>query len=266
MLNELKGRKELICSLVGRELKSRYKGSSLGLLWSLLTPLFMAVIYAFFFRFLVGRGSPTESIIVGVFAWQFTASTINSGMVSISGSGNLIKKVAFPRVILPLAVTLAGTIDYLISLVVQLIIVGVLLAMKGQFFGITILALPLVLAYHICLNLGLAMLVSSLNVYFRDTQHLIGVLLTAFFFLSPAMYDLAFIANNPAMQNMGVLLDIYMLNPMASLITAYRACFLPDTAMIWTPWAIAGMLWPILFVIGSGLLFRRLQKDFADYV
>ena len=258
-------RRELVRALVGREMKARYKGSALGLLWSLLTPLFMAVIYAFFFRLISGRAANTSSIIVGVFAWQFTANAVHQGLVCVSANGNLVKKVAFPRVILPMAVTVASGIDYLISLLVQFGLVGFLLWRQGEFFGVNILILPLVFLWHAGFNFGLAMLLGSLNVYFRDTQHLVGVGLSALFFLSPGMYDLGFMERLAGEMHPWVM-DIYMLNPLAGLFTAYRWAFLPGTVWPESPFIWIGLAWPLLFTPLAGLLFRRLQRNFADHV
>ena len=257
-------RKELLFSLVSRELTSRYKGSLLGVVWSIITPLFMAVIYAFFFRLIAGVRAPVESIIIGVFAWQFTAVSVNAGMSCITGNANLIKKVAFPRSALPVSVICAGVIDYLISLVIQVLIVGVLLYKADSTFSVTILAVPLVLVWHAVFNLSLALVLSAFNVYFRDTQHLVSVLLSAFFFLSPAMYDLGFVrarmASNPW------IMDVYMLNPLAVIITWYRKLMLPDVAFVWTPSACIGLALPIFMLLVAYVVFKRMQKNFADYV
>ena len=241
-------RRELIRALVSREMKARYKGSSLGLLWSLLTPLFMAVIYAFFFRLISGRAANTSSIIVGVFAWQFTANAVQQGLGCVSNNGNLVKKVAFPRVILPLAVTTAAGIDYLISLVVQLGLVGFLLWRGGEMFTLNLALLPVVFFWHAWFNLGMAMWLGSINVYFRDTQHLVGVGLSALFFLSPAMYDFSFIRRMSAEMPAWVL-DVYQLNPLAGILTAYRSAFLPGTEWPPGPWIWVGLLFPLIFTL-----------------
>ena len=257
--------KELITSLVARELTSRYKGSALGVLWSVITPLFMAIIYAFFFRLIAGVRAPVEAIVIGVFAWQFTAVSVNSGMVCITGNSNLIKKVAFPRSSLPVAVILAGMIDYLISLIIQVIIVTLVLYKQGGgFISWHAIAIPVVLCWHALFNLSLALILSALNVYFRDTQHLVGVLLSAFFFLSPAMYDLGFVRDRMASHPW--LMDVYMLNPLAVIITWYRKLMLPGVAFEWTPSAIVGLLLPVLMFAVAWVLFKRMQRNFADYV
>ncbi len=263
-------RRELISALVAREMKARYKGSSLGLLWSLLTPLFMALIYAFFFRLLSGRAANTSSIIIGVFAWQFTAISVQQGLICISNNGNLVKKVFFPRVILPLATTSAAAMDYLISLIIQFLLVGFLLWKDGSMFGWPLLVLPLLVIWHFVLNMALAMFLGALNVYFRDTQHLVGVALSALFFLSPAMYDLSLVENLAAealaLDQAPWILDVYLLNPLASLFTCIRWAFLPGTVLPDSPSFWIGLALPLPLLLLATLFFKRLQRNFADFV
>ena len=258
-------RRELIRALVSREMKARYKGSALGLLWSLLTPLFMAGIYAFFFRLLAGRAANTASIIVGVFAWQYTANSIQQGMGCVTNNGNLVKKVAFPRLILPIATTAASGVDYLISLVVQLGIVSFMLMQGGESLGIPLLALPVIFGLQTVFNLSLAMVLGAMNVYFRDTRHLVGVLLSAFFFLSPAMYDLGFMETFAAEMDPWVT-HLYSLNPLAGLFTAYRWAFLPGSPFPEATWLLAGMIWPLVFFPFCLWMYKRAQRNFADFV
>ncbi len=262
LIRHIKERRELLFNLVSRELKSRYKGSALGFLWSILTPLFMAIIYVFFLRLLVGRGVPTSEIIIGVFAWQFTSLCVTGGMTCITGNSNLVKKVFFPRIVLPIAVTTANLINYLLSLIVQFVIVAILLHFSGGTMSFWALALPALILYHMLFNLALALLVASSNVYFRDTQHVLGLLLSAWFFVSPVMYNLTFVetagVNNP------LLLKLYMLNPMAVIVTGYRAMILPDVSFPWTAYSITALILPLLLLIVAYYVFQRSQRYFAD--
>jgi ABC-type polysaccharide/polyol phosphate export permease len=258
-------RRELLKALVSRELKSRYKGSALGVLWSLLTPLVMAGIYAFFFRLLAGRAANTPSIIVGVFAWQYTATSVQQGMGCVTNNGNLVKKVAFPRVILPLSTTFAASVDYLISLVVQLGVVGFFLLQSGDRWTLSFFLLPIIFLAHTVFNLSLALLLGAMNVYFRDTRHLVGVLLSAFFFLSPAMYDLSFMETFAAEMNPWVT-RLYSLNPLAGYFTAYRWAFLPGSPFPSTVWLWAGMSIPVVLLAAGLLIYRQAQRNFADFV
>lgn len=262
LLNIVRERRELVRNLVSRELKSRYKGSALGFLWSILTPLFMAVIYVVFLRILAGRGVPTEEIIIGVFAWQFTAMCVNGGMTCITGNSNLVKKVYFPRVVMPLSVTLANLVNFLLSLLVQFAIVILLLHLRGLHLSAWTAALPAIIVYHALFNLALAMLMAASNVYFRDTQHLAGVLLSAWFFVSPVMYNLSFVEKAAA--KWPVLANLYLLNPMALIITAYRAAILPDVSLVRGPVVLAGLLLPVALLAISYAVFQRAQRNFSD--
>ncbi len=260
-LRNIVERRELLWNLTARELKQRYKGSALGFLWTVLTPLFMAAIYVVFLR-LLARGVPMADILIGVFAWQYTTQCVLGGMSCATGSANLVKKVAFPREILPLSQVAANGIGYLLSLVVQFPILAVLLWRAGSGFSA---AWPLFLFWMLwqtIFNLGLAALVGALNVYFRDTQHLVGVGLSAWFFLSPVMYDMDFARNLAADWPWAV--NLLYANPMAIVINGYRAALLPGApagfpAAGWIGFALA----PATLLLGV-VVYRRLQKNFAD--
>jgi len=255
--------RELLWNLVARELKARYKGSALGFLWTLLTPLFMAAIYVIFLRLLGGRDVPIEEIIIGVFGWTFTVQSVTGGLTAVTGNANLVKKVRFPRALLPAASTAANLVNYLFTLVVQFALVGALLWWKGRTFGAGALALPALIALHTAFNLALALLLSAANVYFRDTQHLVGVGLSAWFFLSPAMYNLSLL--RPWTASRPWLMNVYLLNPLAPILTGYRALLL-GTPFPWSAAALAGLLWPLALLAAAGAVFRRAQRNFADWL
>lgn len=254
-------RRELLENLTARELKQRYKGSALGFLWSVLTPLFMAAIYVVFLR-LLARGVPMADILIGVFAWQYTTQCVLGGMTCVTGNANLVKKVCFPREILPVSQVAANGIGYLLSLLVQFPVLAFLLWHGGSHFSS---AWPLFLfwiGWQTVFNLGLAMLVGALNVNFRDTQHLVGVLLSAWFFMSPVMYNMDFARNLASRWPWAV--DLLYANPMAVLINGYRAALLPGASAGFPPAAWIGFaLVPLTLLLGA-LVYRRLQKNFAD--
>lgn len=256
--------RELIWNLVLRDLKGRYKGSLLGFLWTILTPLFMAIIYIFFLRLIAGRGVAIrhEDIIIGVFAWQFTVQSVSTGTQCISGSANLVKKVFFPRILMPLSTTLSALVNFLLMLVVQWLVVAALLARDGQMLSAWTLALPLVLAAHVAFNFALTLLVSAANVYFRDTQHIVNLFLSAWFFMSPVMYTFTLVETMAA--GTPRLAQLYLLNPLAVIITGYRSLQLPDTAFPWSYAAVAGWLWPVALLIAAYVIFQKAQKNFAD--
>ncbi|NLE67466.1 MAG: ABC transporter permease [Lentisphaerae bacterium] len=264
MLILFKRYRDLLWNLTARELKIRYRGSALGFLWSVLIPLFMALIYVFFLRMMAGRNVPMAEIVIGVFAWQFTVNSVQSGLGSIEGNANLVKKVRFPRIILPLAATLANLVNYMLSLLVQIPVVAVLLAVKGGEVGPWWWLLPAVLALHFMFNLGLALVMAAVNVRFRDAQHLVGVGLSAWFFVSPVMYNLDFVGR--LLGDKGVWSALYLLNPLAMLVTAYRAAALQAVSFPWTAATCGAMALCLAVFAGGYMLFRRAQKDFADYL
>ena len=155
-------------------------------------------------------------------------------------------------------------INYLLSLLVQIPIVLVLLLTKGQGIGPWWWLLPAVLALHFMFNLGLAFLTAAVNVRFRDAQHIVGVGLSAWFFVSPVMYNLEFVRNLLGSDGIGNAL--YLLNPIAMLMTAYRAAALQGVSFPWTA-ATCGSIALCIAVFAAGYsLFQREQKDFADYL
>ncbi|MCX6997561.1 MAG: ABC transporter permease [Kiritimatiellaeota bacterium] len=262
LIRTLAAYRDLVANLVARDLKSRYQGSALGFLWTVLNPLFMAAIYIFFLRLLGGRGIALEDIIIGVFAWQFTTQCVNGGLHAFTGNATLVKKVFFPRIILPTTVVLASLVNFLLTLLVQLPLVALFLWYKHTLLSGWTLALPVVILYQTLFNLELALVVSAANVYYRDTSHLAGLILSAWFFMSPVMYPLELVRSAAA--DMPWVGDLYLLNPMALIITAYRALQVPGAPLPMTAAAVAGWLWPLLAGVIVLRVFERKQRFFAD--
>ena len=264
LIKEVARHGDLIRNLVARDLKTRYRGSVLGLLWTILNPLFMAVIYIFFLRLLArGIANQYEHIIIGVFAWQFTTQCITSGMTSVTGSGSLVKKVYFPRIILPLSVNLSALVNFWVTLLVQWVLLAVILMVtKGEYLKATTVLVPLLSLYHLAFNLSLALLVAAANVFFRDTQHIVGLLMSAWFFMSPVMYPLEMVETVAAGHPW--IADLYMLNPMTAILTAYRALQIPGVAFPWTPAGITGLLLPLVMIVVACHVFQQAQRTFAE--
>ncbi len=261
-LQQLVTHHELLWILTQRELKLRYRGSVLGFLWSVLIPLFMALIYVIFLRLLGGRGVPLTDIIIGVFAWQFTVQCVNSGLFSISGNSNLVKKVYFPRLILPLSATLANLVTYALSLLVQFPFLAALYHFMGGSFSGWIFLLPVVMLLHFVFNFALTLLLAAINVYVRDAQHLVGILLSAWFFVSPVMYNLSFVSR--VAEHHPWIPHLFLLNPLTVILTAYRAVITEGVVFPWEWSSLLSMGGIVVLALYSWRLFQRLQKDFAD--
>ena len=186
----LTGYGELLRSLLRRELRARYKGSALGLLWSLLYPLVMMGVYTLVFSVLWkgARNIPHYPLFVlaGLAVWTFFIVSVQLGSGSLVSAADLIKKVWFPRELVVAAVVLAQTVS---AGVILVILIPFSIAAVPENIRTVALAIP-VFAALICLALGLAWLLSVANVFFRDVEHLVGVLVLPWFFLTPVLYSL----------------------------------------------------------------------------
>lgn len=222
-LTELFHYRELVRHLVARELKARYKGSVLGFLWTLLNPLGMMLVFTFVFTVMLPNTQlPKFPIffLCGYLPWQFFSNAVMSSMGSVIGNPGLVKKVYFPRAVLPLASVLATLVNFLLALVVLFAMLFVVRSRLSPYIWL----LPLVIAVQACFILGIALILSTLSVFYRDTIMIMEVVLQAWFFLTPIFYPIEILPRS--FQALGFTFDIhrlmYILNPMASLIAAYR--------------------------------------------
>lgn len=222
-IRELIRYRELIRNLVVSDLKSRYKNSALGFLWSLLNPLGMMLVFTVIFGFL----NPNVAIeryplflLTGLLPWNFFATSVGSSLYSVVGNSNLIKKVYFPRAVLPIAAVLSQLINFLLAFVILFV---ALLVFRSN-FSPWLWTLPFVILIQTIFTIGVALVLSTLNVFYRDTAMIMEVVMLAWFFLTPVFYSLALLPKSVTV--MGVTIDpqriIYILNPMASLIAIYR--------------------------------------------
>lgn len=257
LVAEVVAKRELLATLVARNLKIRYQGSTLGFLWTLLNPLFMALIYWVFIRFMKFPMDPL-GLLTGVLAWQFLTMCCSDAVNAVAGHPNLVKKVYFPRVILPLSTVLANLLNFFFSLLV----LAALALITGRFsWGPALLLLPAMVILQLVFCLGLSFIISCSSVYFRDTEHIVQVLLMAWFFMSPVVYPLDFLSRGGALPSW--LLNVYALNPMAGLITGYRAGLLHGPPAGWVA-AAAAVALPLLVLVAGVRIFMRYEPDFAD--
>lgn len=245
--------RELLKSNVKKEIRGRYKNSILGIMWSFLNPLLQLLVYAVIFGALLGGNDSTYHIYicVALIPWTYFTTTITQAAFTIIGNGDIIKKVYFPREILPISVVTSGAVNFVISTIIILAFV----IFSGIGISKYILLYPFILLVQYVLLLGISFIVSSITVYFRDLEHIIGIILMAAFYGTPIVYKLEQLPAN---------LQILMkLNPMTHLINAYRAIFyyhqLPNMKML-----------GILLIASIGLtvvgyyIFKKLQKGFAE--
>ena len=223
-LGELVRYRELVRNLVVRDLKTRYKNSVLGFFWSLVNPLLMMAVFSIVFTYMMPNRSISHFPIFALCAilpWNFFSASIMGSVNSIVGNAHLIKKVYFPREVLPLSNVLSNLVNFLLALVV------LIAALYAVGIGLTpwALLLPVVIFVQILFTLGLALILSTLNVFYRDVAMIMDVLLLAWFFLTPVMYPIDILPQKATV--LGIDLSVqrltYILNPMASLIASYRS-------------------------------------------
>jgi ABC-2 type transport system permease protein len=180
--------RDLLLNLVARDLAVRYRRSALGFFWSFLNPLLMMVVFSIVFQVVRPLSVRNYALFVltGLLAWNFLAGSLGGAVRSITGNANLIDKVYFPREVLPLSVVLSNLVNFLLSLVV---FIPLSLLLGAQWSAWT-LALPLIVGVQLILVTGLALLLAALNVFYRDTELVLDVALTGWFFLTPIFYEL----------------------------------------------------------------------------
>ncbi len=260
----------LLRNLVIRDLKVRYKNSVLGILWSLLNPLLMMTVYTILFTILIpdeGIQNYPIFILVGLIPWQFHTSSITSSATSILGNSSIIKKVYFPRILLPTAAILSNLVNFLLASLVLL----VLLFAFGVGLTIHALWLPLILLTQIIFLLGLAFIFSTLQAFYRDTMMILEVGLLAWFFLTPVFYPFEKFGSVATLW--GISFDparvMRWLNPMASIVDSYRTV-LWGTVGSDGPAAMDPLLLlrtfitaVIIFIIGY-IIFNRSEHLFGE--
>ncbi len=247
--------REMLRNLVSKELRARYKGSILGFLWTLLNPLLMLTVYTIVFSFLMR--TPVENyamfLFVGLLPWNYLSNSIIQGTGSLVHNASLIKKVYFPREVLPLSVVLANLVNYLLSL---LVLIPALLIFKIK-LTYALLAFPVILVIQTILVVAITFIVAIGNVYFRDLGHITGVMLTVWFFLSPILYSPEMIPENAR--------GFLFLNPATPLIESYRDIFFYGR---WPRWDLLGCiaLVSIIFLLISLHIFDHLQRRVAEEI
>lgn len=246
--------KEMIKSFTIRELRTRYKGSFLGFLWTFVNPLLQLLVYSLVFPFIlrVSEKNYTMFLFVALVPWGFFTNSVQGGCNLIVGNSSLVTKVYFPREILSITHTLSGLCNTIFSYV---IVFPLLIIFKIP-MTIHLVWLPLILIGQTILNLGLSLIVSSVNVFFRDLEYLVSVGLMAMYFLTPVMYNITILP--------GKYQKILMfLNPMAGYIILYRnimyyGIMSRPLLLIYT------LVYSVVVFFIGYYVFQKLQRKFAE--
>jgi homopolymeric O-antigen transport system permease protein len=256
-LRELWEYRELIYFLIWRDVKVRYKQTALGAAWAIIQPFFTMVVFSIFFGKLAKM--PSDGVPYPIFAytalvpWSFFAHGLIASSNSLVGSANLIQKVYFPRLVLPISTALSGGVDFAVAFAVLL---GMML-----YYGIVptihVVWLPFFMLLALTTSLGVGLWLSALNVQFRDVRHIIPFVTQFWLFASPVVYPSSLLSEPWR--------TLYALNPMVGVLEGFRWALLGTQ---FRPGAtiLASSLAALLILIGGAFYFRRMEKTFADVV
>jgi homopolymeric O-antigen transport system permease protein len=256
-LGELWQYRELLYFLVWRDVKVRYKQTALGIAWAVVQPFFTMVIFSLFFGRLAKV--PSDGVPYPLFAycalvpWGFFANGLNMGSNSLVESANLIRKVYFPRLAIPIATVLSGGVDFLVSF---LLLVG-MMVYYGRMPGVDAVWLPLLLLLGLVTALGVSLWLSALNVQYRDVRYTIPFLTQIWMFATPIAYPSSLVPEGWR--------ALYGLNPMVGVVEGFRWALL-GTATRPGPMLIVSSLAAVMILLTGAMYFRYTEKTFADVV
>ena len=246
--------KDMAFELIHRELRGKYKGSVLGFLWTYINPLAQILVYAFFFSRIMRSGIEKFHIylIVSMFPWNLFSGGVIQGLGSIRYQGDLVKKVYFPRQILPIVSLTVNCINMLISFV----IIYSILLISGWGINLRVqvwLLLAVLIEY--CFALGLVLILSAIEVYFRDVEHIISVLMMIWMYVTPMFYSLDLVPEE--------YLFLFKLNPMLYIIGLYQQILYYKTVPL-TEYLLKASLFAIVSLLLGRVVFNRLERRFAE--
>ncbi|MCL4466318.1 MAG: ABC transporter permease [Chloroflexi bacterium] len=253
-LVELLSYRELLRNFVARDLKVRYRNSVLGFLWCLVNPLLMMVVYTVVFTVLLKSNIERFPvfILIGILAWNLNSTALTGAAASIVSNAGLVMKVYFPRELLPLSVVLSNTVNFVLALVT---LFGMVLVFQVH-LGPSLLMLPVILLVQVIFCSGVAFLLSTLTVFYRDVEIITDTLMLAWFFLTPIFYRIEDVF--PAYARI-----LYIANPMASVIAAYRDVLYYGSWPALDFFSRTAVTAVVVFVAGY-LFFNRFADRFAE--
>ena len=249
--------RELLYFLVWRDVKIRYKQTALGAAWAILQPFMTMVVFSVFFGRLARM--PSDGIPYPLFAfaalvpWTFFANGLNQASNSLVGSAALVKKVYFPRLVIPLASVISGAVDVVLSLLV----LGAMMAYYGFVPSGNVVFLPVFLLLGLMAALAVSLWLSALNVEFRDVRYTLPFLTQLWLFATPIAYPSSLLSEPWR--------TVYGLNPMVGVVDGFRWALLDGAAQPGSI-VVASSLATIVLLIGGAFYFRRMERTFADVI
>lgn len=254
LFREIYEYREMIFSLVRRDLRGRYKGSALGFLWTFINPLFQLIVYSFVFGYILPNQIDQFYVFlfIGLIPWLFFSTSLTGGASCIKAQKDMVNKIYFPRMVLPISHVISMLINMLLSFIVVLFVI--LVSGRGFHFAAWIY-FPIVVLMEFILALGFALIASAVTVFFRDLEYILGIITMAWQFLTPIMYSMDIIPEEVK--------GIYMLNPMTPIINAYRDIFYYKQVPQLETMLLGGAFSVVLLVVGV-IVFQKLQRHFSE--
>lgn len=255
-LKELYAYREMINSLVRKDLRGRYKGSVLGFLWTFINPLLQLCVYTIVFSTILQNGIDKYYLFlfVGLIPWLFFSACLTTGSAVILNEKNLVSKIYFPREVLPIAYVTSSFVNMLLCFIV---VFAVVLVSRVAINPVALLFLPIIMLIEYILALGFTLITSAVTVYFRDLQHILGIVSMAWMYMTPIMYSEEII---PAQY-----LPIFYLNPMTPIIKAYRDILyfarIPEMETL-----AQSLIFGVVGLLLGFLIFGRLKRGFAEEI
>lgn len=259
-LSEIVRHRALVWSLVQRQLAVRYRGSVLGFVWTFLNPLFLMLVYTLVFSLFVRDPSIEHYgtfVFCGLLPWIWFSSALLEGANAIVGGGTLITKALFPPQILPAVVSLSHAVNFLLSLPMLL----PFLIQAGRPFGWALLALPVVMAVQFFLIFSIVLGVSALNVHYRDVQHILGNVLSLWFFVTPVIFSVDSLKS----RHWIFTLLIAKVNPMGVLAESYHEILYWGHFPSWRNLLLV-FLGTLVILVVSHAIFRSYRDGFAEEI
>ncbi len=262
---------ELVRNLVIRDLKVRYRNSVLGILWSLFNPLLMMVVFTVVFTIMTPYSNVAHFpvfVLCGILPWNFFSASVIGAIRSIVDNAPLVNKVYFPREILPISVVLANMVNFVLALLVLFLLILVFRVP----LTIWVLLLPLVLAVQVIFTIGFGLIMATANVFYRDTQVIMEVIMMAWFFVTPVFYSGQILPRAYRLWD-GVTVDVFrwvnIFNPMASIIAMYRVILYGDGGGGSSPefyFFIRTCITSLVVLAVGWLIFYRYSARFGEEV
>lgn len=250
-------------TFVSKSLNARYKGSFLGFLWTFINPLAQLIVYSVVFTYIFRIQEPNYSmfLFIALVPWSEFTSSISGSLVAITGNSSLVKKIFFPRQLLPISVSLTYMVDFIYC--IPILLIAMLLTKLP--FTIYLLIFPIIMAIQFIYQTGICYIVSALNVKFRDVKQIVGIIIMAWFYVTPILYKMSMIPTN--IKVFGHVINpqfwIVVINPITAVILSYRDVMLYGRMPDFTGLSIALIEGVIIFTLGY-FIFKYFERTFAE--